>query len=169
MLTWDAYQVLFADRENNRFFSALWNSLRIGLTSALLTSLLGAGLLIWLERAPLRFRAGLEGMILLPMAFPQWSSEWLVPSQPVVAWGVSPCFGLLLHCMQFWLPLLAPLSPTNLASGSNSVAYRIKDPAHSSSSFLEDGSLACSFNLVAGLWFSPFAPRWGTQFDPDDS
>ncbi|MEC7165007.1 MAG: iron ABC transporter permease, partial [SAR324 cluster bacterium] len=112
--TWDAYQVLFADRENNRFFSALWNSLRIGLTSALLASLLGAGLLIWLERAPLRFRAGLEGMILLPMAFSTvvfgvaWfhlNQSWLEGS--VSLFWIAAALHAILGC-PYWLRLVLP-------------------------------------------------------------
>jgi len=112
--TWDAYQVLFADRENNRFFSALWNSMRIGLTSALLASLLGAGLLIWLERAPLRFRAGLEGMILLPMAFSTvvfgvaWfhlNQSWLEGS--VSLFWIAAALHAILGC-PYWLRLVLP-------------------------------------------------------------
>ncbi|MEC8436598.1 MAG: ABC transporter permease subunit, partial [SAR324 cluster bacterium] len=112
--TWDAYQVLFADRENNRFFSALWNSLRIGLTSALLASLLGAGLLIWLERTPLRLRAGLEGLILLPMAFSTvvfgvaWfhlNQSWLEGS--VSLFWIAAALHAILGC-PYWLRLVLP-------------------------------------------------------------
>ena len=112
--TWDAYQVLFADRENNRFFSALWNSLRIGLTSALLASLLGSGLLIWLERAPLRLRAGLEGLILLPMAFSTvvfgvaWfhlNQSWLEGS--VSLFWIAAALHAILGC-PYWLRLVLP-------------------------------------------------------------
>ena len=168
--TWDAYQVLFADRENNRFFSALWNSLRIGLTSALLASLLGAGLLIWLEQAPLRLRAGLEGLILLPMAFSTvvfgvaWfhlNQSWLEECLPVLDCCCLAC--------DFGMPLLAPLGPANLESNPNSSGMSNQR----SSAFLA---------FVSGGWFSGpgfnqpccwlrfrvCALAGGTQFDPDD-
>ena len=112
--TWDAYQVLFAERENNRFFSALWNSFRIGLTSALLASLLGAGLLIWLERTPLRLRAGLEGLILLPMAFSTvvFGVAWFHLNQSWLAGSVSLFWiATVLHAIlgcPYWLRLVLP-------------------------------------------------------------
>ena len=42
--TWYWYEKLFSWRENNHFLSSLWNSLRIGLGSALISSLCGLGL-----------------------------------------------------------------------------------------------------------------------------
>jgi len=42
--TWYWYSELFTWRENNYFLSSLWNSLRIGLGSALITSIYGLGL-----------------------------------------------------------------------------------------------------------------------------
>ena len=42
--TWYWYSELFAWRENNYFLSSLWNSLRIGLGSALVSSISGLGL-----------------------------------------------------------------------------------------------------------------------------
>jgi len=42
--TWYWYRELFTWRENNYFLSSLWNSLRIGLGSALISSIFGLGL-----------------------------------------------------------------------------------------------------------------------------
>ena len=42
--TWYWYDKLFSWSENNYFLSSLWNSLRIGLGSALISSLCGIGL-----------------------------------------------------------------------------------------------------------------------------
>ena len=43
--TWHWYSELFTRRENNHFLSSLWNSLRIGIGSALISSISGLGLM----------------------------------------------------------------------------------------------------------------------------
>ncbi len=110
-----AYQTLFAWHENNRFLAALGNSLRIGLTGSLLASLLGAGLLLWLEDLPPRWRAWLEGGVLLPMAFSTvvfgvaWfhlNQSWLL-GEGSLFW-IAASMHALLGC-PYWLRLMLPV------------------------------------------------------------
>jgi thiamine transport system permease protein len=112
--SWNAYQVLFGSRENHRFLAALWNSLRIGLTGALLASILGVGLLLGLERLPGRLRSAVEGLVLLPMAFSTvvfgvaWfhlNQTWLSGDAPLF-WVASGLHAIL-GC-PYWLRLVLP-------------------------------------------------------------
>ncbi|HIB46173.1 MAG TPA: iron ABC transporter permease [Candidatus Lambdaproteobacteria bacterium] len=66
--TWYWYDQLFTWRENNHFLSSLWNSLRIGLGSALISSLCGLGLvslIVYKKGARRRFW---EVLTLFPLA-----------------------------------------------------------------------------------------------------
>jgi ABC-type Fe3+ transport system permease subunit len=66
--TWYWYDKLFTWRENNHFLSALWNSLRIGLGSALISSLCGLGLVSLIAYKKGGQRRFWEVLTLFPLA-----------------------------------------------------------------------------------------------------
>jgi len=66
--TWYWYEKLFTWRENNHFLSALWNSLRIGLGSALISSLCGLGLVSLIAYKKGGQRRFWEVLTLFPLA-----------------------------------------------------------------------------------------------------
>ena len=66
--TWHWYQELFTWRENNHFFSSLWNSLRIGLGSALISSLSGLGIVSLIAYRKGVQRRFWELLMLFPLA-----------------------------------------------------------------------------------------------------
>ncbi|MDP6743848.1 MAG: iron ABC transporter permease [SAR324 cluster bacterium] len=66
--TWYWYDKLFSWRENNHFLSSLWNSLRIGLGSALFSSLCGLGLVSLIAYKKGGQRRFWEVLTLFPLA-----------------------------------------------------------------------------------------------------
>ncbi len=112
------YERLFSLREGNRFALALWNSLRIGFGSALVSCLLGMGMVSFIISRKGASRRFVEGALLLPMALSSvvfgvswfhFHQQWLIDSIPLVLILVG-MHGIL--TCPYWIRVILPTLET---------------------------------------------------------